>query len=62
VKYRRLGWRVIGSPLVGDVIANYVTESVNKLGGVGPTLLFVFAVVGGVGLMVWTWFHPSDRT
>jgi hypothetical protein len=47
--------------LVRDVIANYVTESVNKLGGVGPTVLFVLVVVGGVALMVWTWFHPSDR-
>jgi hypothetical protein len=44
-----------------DAIANYVTDSVNKLGGVGPTALFVVAVVGGVALMVWTWFHPTDR-
>lgn len=56
------GWGVIGSPVVlPNLIANYVTESVHKLGGVGPTVLFVGAVLGGIALMIWTWFHPTDR-
>ena len=43
------------------MIANYVIDSVHKLGGVGPTVLFVFAVVAGVALMAWAWFHPPNR-
>ena len=37
--------------MLRDLIANYVADSVNKLGGVAPTVLFVSAVVAGVVLM-----------
>jgi hypothetical protein len=47
--------------MLGDRIANYVTDAVKNLGGIGPMVLFVLAVVGGIALMVWTWFRPTTR-
>ena len=53
---------VIASSGVGvleGLIANYAVDSVKQLGGVGPAVLFVLTLVGGVACMAWAWCHPA---